>query len=814
MSIYNNFFKNYFLLIILLIGISFNCYSSEKDSLIKVFDDTNQKPEIRLDAAYELSKVFLKSNIDSAKYFSNVLHQIAISGNILSFYSISYYVKARIKTLENNKSLANSYYDSTIKYSSFSVKKDIEYWTQKKKYYLLSDKFKLIFVDSLLNDSSYNYSFKAWLALKKRRLLDKLDLRVVFLDSIIKSENWPSIEKSALFYSLAIDQTDMGDFKNGIMSLDSCLNLRKIILQNDSSKTNIRDYANTLTVIGTVYADLARKLSNIDEVKKNCNEALFYCKEAKILYEKIEDKELIALIYGNISSIYLILENYEKAYENTTKDLNTCLIINNYLGVADAKIELSEIFILKNQYDSALIALIDANNILQSNELELKTSDKYEFFRNFGKAYDSLQNYKTALSFYNKAYDVALEINSLLWIENMSNILFKTYKKTGKNKKALEMYKQYIFNRDSLIKMQAIEETMSMELARKYELKKQEDSIRNVEKKKLDIANLALKKTQLSEEKSFTIGVGVLLIAILAFAILLLRRFIESIKQKKIITAQKTEVDDAFTQLEEKNKELVKKNSEIMDSIHYAKYIQEALLPDEQEIKSFFGNEFVFNFPKDVVGGDFHWFKSYGDVAIIVAADCTGHGVPGGFVTILGSLLIENSVKEKPKNPNEILTDLNRGIVKLLKQHKKDAIQDGMDISVCLVDKKNRKIKFSGARNGLHIVKDKVIETYRGDLTPVGGYFKKNINFDERSYEINEISLEKDQWVFMYSDGYYDQFGGPKNKSMGSTRFKQALQKAVNENKSNEDYFMKYFLDWKGKQEQIDDVLLIGFNLK
>ena len=185
-----------------------------------------------------------------------------------------------------------------------------------------------------------------------------------------------------------------------------------------------------------------------------------------------------------------------------------------------------------------------------------------------------------------------------------------------------------------------------------------------------------------------------------------------------------------------------------------------------------------------------------------------------GFVTILGSLLIENSVKEKPKNPNEILTDLNRGIVKLLKQHKKDAIQDGMDISVCLVDKKNRKIKFSGARNGLHIVKDKVIETYRGDLTPVGGYFKKNINFDERSYEINEISLEKDQWVFMYSDGYYDQFGGPKNKSMGSTRFKQALQKAVNENKSNEDYFMKYFLDWKGKQEQIDDVLLIGFNLK
>ena len=809
----NSYIKKCLVFISLLFGTIFNFFSSPNDSLINVFKDTNENLENRLRSAYDLSWEFFKSDLDSAKYFANFLHQKTISNNILSFFSLSYATKSEICHLNGNKFLASSYCDSTIKYAQYADSKNIKFWANKKKYNLLDEDLRLEYIYSALNDTISSYSYKAWLVDRKRRLIDKLDLRVVFLDSMIKSHNWPIKNKSSLFYKLAIDQTDMGDFKNGITSLDSCLLLRKKILHNDSSKSNIRNYANTLTVIGTVYADLAGKLSNKSEIKQNCNEANYYFNQAKIFFEKIGDKSLIALVYGNISSVYLILENYDKAYENTIKDLNINLSINNYLDVADAKIELSEIYIHKKEYDSALIELKNAKKMLELNHLELKISDEYEFYENFGSVYDSLKKYNNALLFYNKAYNVALEINSLLWIENMSNILYKTYKKLGKNKKALNMYKSYILNRDSLKKMQAVEETMAMELERKYELKKQEDSIRNFEKKKLDQANLALKKTQLKEEKSFTIGVGILLVAIIVFAILILFRFIESIKQRKIIVAQKLEVDNAFSQLEVKNKELVKKNSEIMDSIHYAKYIQQALLPDEEKIQSFFGNEFVFNFPKDVVGGDFHWFKSYGDQAIIVAADCTGHGVPGGFVTMLGSLLIGNSVKEKPKDPNDILSDLNRGIVKILKQHKKDSIQDGMDISICLVDKKKRIIKFSGARNGLYVVKNNTVETYRGDLTPVGGYFRKKKDFDERNYELTEIKLNKDEWVFMYSDGYYDQFGGPKNKSMGSTRFKKVLLDAVKDNKSSSNFFKNYFLEWKGEQEQIDDVLLIGFSL-
>ena len=785
MSIYNNnFFKNYLILISLLIGTSFNFYSIGNDSLKQVVFDTNSTFKDRLKAAYDVSWDMAKGYDDSAYFFANFMYENSKFYNEKEFLAKYFVVGFQMYINSGDSTEALNYCDSIIHYAN-------------------------------LAGSKMDY-LKIWTANRKSYFLKNIDLKIKYYDSLINHKDFKNNKKALekFYYKLGILLTDKGDFKNGLVYLDSVLKYSKENLALDSNKTNVRSYANVLTVIGTVYYDRAVKENKIIKKNEILDEALFYFLEAKLIYKKWDFKYNLSLIFGNISDVFFEKEEFKKAINYRNKDLLINIELNDFVEVIQARSELAKMFVCDNQYESALKELDLIEKMQKEHKLSFSKFEEYKFFTNIGIVYDSTRNIKKALEFYQKAYKSALQSSSILWTEDVSKKLYKTYKKIGSNKKALEMYKQYILNRDSLIKMQAIEETMAMELARKYELKKQEDSIRNIEKKKLDQANLALKKTQVSEEKSFTIGVGILLIAILAFAILLLRRFVESIKQKKIITAQKIEVDDAFTLLEEKNKELVKKNSEIMDSIHYAKYIQQALLPDENEIKSFFGNEFVFNFPKDVVGGDFHWFKSYGDVAIIVAADCTGHGVPGGFVTILGSLLIENSVKEKPKNPNEILTDLNRGIVKLLKQHKKDAIQDGMDISVCLVDKKNRKIKFSGARNGLHIVKDRVIETYKGDLTPVGGYFKKNINFDERSYEINEISLEKDQWVFMYSDGYYDQFGGPKNKSMGSTRFKQVLQKAVNENKSNKDYFMKYFLGWKGKQEQIDDVLLIGFNLK
>ena len=281
-------------------------------------------------------------------------------------------------------------------------------------------------------------------------------------------------------------------------------------------------------------------------------------------------------------------------------------------------------------------------------------------------------------------------------------------------------------------------------------------------------------------------------------------------KEMKFLRAYMSDITEK-TLLQRK---ITQQRDSIVDSLNYAKYIQRSLLPDIKKMENYFGDNFVFSIPKDIVGGDFYWFKTFEEKAILIAADCTGHGVPGGFITMLGSLLIESSTGDALKSPEIILRDLNYGLVTLLKQQEKDSIQDGMDLAICLIDRKQKTLNFSGSRNGIYIIHDDgEISNYSGDTVPVGGVYSKKHNPLERKYKMHEIQLKDDDWVFMYSDGFYDQFGGPKNKSMGSNRFKNYLKEAVMSKKTSYNDFEYFFSEWKGSQEQIDDVLVIGFKL-
>ena len=281
-------------------------------------------------------------------------------------------------------------------------------------------------------------------------------------------------------------------------------------------------------------------------------------------------------------------------------------------------------------------------------------------------------------------------------------------------------------------------------------------------------------------------------------------------KEMKFLRAYMSDITEK-TLLQRK---ITQQRDSIVDSLNYAKYIQRSLLPDIKKMENYFGDNFVFSIPKDIVGGDFYWFKTFEEKSILIAADCTGHGVPGGFITMLGSLLIESSTGDTLKSPEIILRDLNYGLVTLLKQQEKDSIQDGMDLAICLIDRKQKTLNFSGSRNGIYIIhNDGEISNYSGDTVPVGGVYSKKHNPLEREYKMHEIQLKDDDWVFMYSDGFYDQFGGPKNKSMGSNRFKNYLKEAVMSKKTSYNDFEYFFSEWKGSQEQIDDVLVIGFKL-
>ena len=651
---------------------------------------------------------------------------------------------------------------------------------------------------SAIKDSSYlsylsiGYNNKALVFYLK----NSFDSALVYYDSaIFYANDFGDNYKVADFNNNAsLTANIKKDQYNELNYLNSALIAIKKELVNDSSLKSINLYVSILKNIGDLYLD-----------QDNFDQGLFYYKDALNCIHPGFSKSKKAGIYNNMGLVYEKMKNtdsalfyYNKSLSLIEKDEKKLITMSN----------IANIYLMREDYKLALNQLNKTKQLADS----LNSSEPL-IYNLYGVVYDSLYNSELALTYYIKSYEEAVLKNNIQYQHLSSKSLYENYKENKEFKKALEFYKEYILLRDSIQEMEAHELTLKMDLERKYDLKEQQDSIKNIEREKLNETKLSLQKTQIKEQRNFTIGIVVLILAIVVFAILISIKYKESVKQRKIITTQKIEVDNAYVDLEENKKVLEKKNNELMDSINYAKYIQRALLPDEKEIEAFFGNEFVFNWPKDVVGGDFHWFKSYGNQAIIVAADCTGHGVPGGFVTMLGSLLIEKSVKHQPKNPNEILSDINRGIVTLLKQHKEDAIQDGMDIAICLVDKENKKIKFSGSRNGVHIVDLENIVSYKGDLTPVGGYFSHTNNFTERKYEIKEIQLEEGQWVFMYSDGFYDQFGGPKNKSMGSNRFKQILQEAVTMNKTSSPDFKNYFFEWMGDQEQIDDVLVIGFKI-
>lgn len=258
-------------------------------------------------------------------------------------------------------------------------------------------------------------------------------------------------------------------------------------------------------------------------------------------------------------------------------------------------------------------------------------------------------------------------------------------------------------------------------------------------------------------------------------------------------------------------KELIEiKNKEILDSITYAKRIQEAILPSEKVIKSLLHESFVLYMPKDIVAGDFYWIETTGDKILIAAADCTGHGVSGALMSMLGVSLLNQIVNEKgATQPAEILNQLHNAVIASLKQSQNDT-HDGMDIALCSFDFKNNEVTFAGANRPLWILRNKERIVIAPDKMPIGGLQIEN----RQSYSNNTIPLHKNDFVYLFTDGYADQFGGENNKKLMSKNFNEMLlsidEKAMSEQKT---FLKDYFEKWKGKNEQVDDVLVVGIKV-
>ena len=251
--------------------------------------------------------------------------------------------------------------------------------------------------------------------------------------------------------------------------------------------------------------------------------------------------------------------------------------------------------------------------------------------------------------------------------------------------------------------------------------------------------------------------------------------------------------------------------NDVTDSIKYAKRLQDSILPTNEKIKSLFPKSFVYFKPKDIVSGDFYWVNQSENELLIAAVDCTGHGVPGAFMSLVGASGLNASVRDnKNTRPSLIMDDLNSFAHNALNKNlEENKINDGMDMALISIEKNKEKLKFAGAYNPLYIVRNNELAVYKGDRFAIGSYKP-----GEKQFQDNEIVLEKNDMVYMFSDGFVDQFGGPKEKKFMSKNFRQLLidihQKPVAKQR---DVLNEKFIGWKGNLEQMDDVLVIGIRI-
>ncbi|HIA36531.1 MAG TPA: tetratricopeptide repeat protein, partial [Flavobacteriales bacterium] len=402
---------------------------------------------------------------------------------------------------------------------------------------------------------------------------------------------------------------------------------------------------------------------------------------------------------------------------------------------------------------------------------------------NIGVIYQELGDYAKAVEKSTKALSIAQEIGNVFNIKDASNNLWETYKKLGKHSQALEMHELYIEMRDSMLSIENKEAIIQQEFKYKYEKEQVLEEAKHQEQ-------MALSAEREKRQQLIAYSAGGGLVMVLLFAFFILNRLQITRRQKKVIEQQKELVEE--------------QKKDITDSIHYAENIQKALLPSAREL-SLIPDGFVLFQPKDIVSGDFYWMQHHNDRVYLAACDCTGHGVPGAFMSMIGSSLLDEAVVEKGiTKPNEIFFEVRKGFINALKQTG-DTQKDGMDAVLIAWDKQSN-LQLAAAYSPVLIIKAGEMKELKPDRQPVGFH-----TGEQKPFTHHELKLEKGDTIYIFSDGYPDQFGGPKDKKFMMKNFKKLLltiqDKTMNEQKTILETTMA---EWQGDTEQVDDILVMG----
>lgn len=544
------------------------------------------------------------------------------------------------------------------------------------------------------------------------------------------------------------------------------------------------------SMIAVSYSDIA----TISYYNENYKQATEYWEKSIELDESIGRKSRMASNLSNLGVAYIEDGNMIKAESSLLKALSISNEINDEASKASTYINLTKLEYTKKNYKKA----IEYNNLAATYyESVKKYSTLSNVYSNGAELARTGKEYKIALQYIDKAFETSKHTENKTYLHalylNKAAILYdlKDYKF------AYENLQNYIDQKDSLVN---IENKKSInELEKKYQL--------NERKKENALLNQQIKTQEIySSRMQITIGLISLIVIILAVTAFLV---IKQNRAKNLINAQLFEKNNIINL----QKNIVEdQHRDITDSIKYAKRIQEAILPPLNLWNKILPSSFILHLPKDVLSGDFYWIEETENYTYVAAADCTGHGVPGALISIVNFNLLNKAVLEKNLvTPSEILDAVNLWLTESLHQtYGESTVRDGMDITLIAIHKHSNEVLFAGANNSIYKISNGELSQIKGDKFPVGAFIEDKI----QKFSMQRFTVEKGDSIFLFSDGFADQFGGPKGKKYKYLPFQQKLSSITNLSIAQQQTSMKQeFLDWKGEHEQVDDVLVIGIKI-
>ncbi len=546
------------------------------------------------------------------------------------------------------------------------------------------------------------------------------------------------------------------------------------------------------------------------------------------LFEEINDKNKQSLILGNIGNIYYELDQNKQALIYQRKALLLAQESNNPSSEANILINIGGIFHSEQNLDSALHYYEVCEKILLKNNLLYALGSVYN---DIGKAYSDKKEYSKAISYFDKSlanriefqdeYGIGLsnvfigeldiklkkykeaishletsiqifnKTHSLINLKDCYKYMAQAHESNGDLSSSIKDYKLFSAYKDSVYTTDASSQLVEMNTKYETDKKAQENKLLTTQNK--------LSEETINRQRTFSYFIITALLLLAGLAFFIFRGLKFQRKANSIISKQKQVVESKNHIIEEKQKEIV-------DSINYAKRIQFALLANHEFVNQFIPNNFILFKPKDIVSGDFYWATEHNNKFYLAVCDCTGHGVPGAFMSLLNIGFLSEAIKEKNiEEPHEIFNYVRSRLINTI---SKDGQQDGMDGILLCLDKANNQYTYAAANNEPILVSNNVVKELPKDKMPVGKGEKME------SFTLQTLNLEKGDTLYLYTDGYADQFGGPNGKKFKYKPLNELLlsfcdkEIAFQKEKLNTN-----FLDWKGNLEQVDDVCIIGLKI-